>query len=385
MRILMALTYYRPHYSGLTIYADRLARALARRGHAVSILTSHYNRDLPLREQRDGVQILRMPVLMHVSKGVIMPHMPVWAWKLASQADIINLHVPQLDAAGIAVIGRWLGKPVVLTYHCDLRLPQGLIHAVANQVSHIANRISAAAARVIVTNTRDYAEHSTFLKPYLPKLRYVLPPVEILPVVQAEMEAFRGMAGIQVGQPVIGMAARLATEKGVEYLVQALPTILEHYPQARVLFVGQYQNVFGEQAYAQRLAPLIERLGDHWRFLGILSNGDFTAFLSSCDVLVLPSLNSTESFGMVQVEAMSCGTPVVATDLPGVRQPVLMTGMGEIIPPADAGMLSKAVLKVLERPEDYRGDPAGISRQFSSDTVAGEYENLYTTLLTNDL
>ena len=58
MRVLIILTYYRPHTSGLTIYAERLARGLARQGHEVTILTSHYSRDLPRRETRDGVHIV---------------------------------------------------------------------------------------------------------------------------------------------------------------------------------------------------------------------------------------------------------------------------------------------------------------------------------------
>ena len=118
--------------------------------------------------------ILRQDVLMRVSKGVIMPGMPLQAWKLARWADVVHLHVPQLDAAYISLIARILGKPVVLTYHCDLYLPAGLIHWLANQVSHLANHISAIAADVIVTNTRDYAEHSSFLSRYLP--RCIIPP-----------------------------------------------------------------------------------------------------------------------------------------------------------------------------------------------------------------
>ena len=377
MRIFTALTYYRPHYSGLTIYAERLARALVARGHQVTVLTSQYDPALPLREERDGVRIIRLPVLLHVSKGVIMPGMPFTAWKLARQADVVNLHVPQLDAAPITAISRLLHKPVVLSYHCDLHLPNGLIHFIANQVSHLANHVSAKLANAIVTNTQDYAENSFFLRRYLTKTRYILPPVELAPVAESGLASFRNNAGIQNGEKIIGMAARLATEKGVEYLVQALPTVLEKYPNARVLFVGQYENVFGEAAYAQKLAPMIERLGDRWRFLGILSNGEFTAFLKACDVLVLPSINSTESFGMVQVEAMTCGTPVIASDLPGVRHPVLMTGMGRIIPKADVSALSTSILEVLDYPARYRTNHLEIAEYFSPDIVASEYEALF--------
>lgn len=133
--------YYRPHYSGLTIYTERLARALAKRGHQVTVLTSRFDDSLPAEEHQDGVQIIRPKVLLRVSKGVIMPSMPVWAWKIIRQADVVNPHVPQPDAAVMTIIAKILGKPSVLTYHCDLQLPVGFIHYLANQGSHLANWI----------------------------------------------------------------------------------------------------------------------------------------------------------------------------------------------------------------------------------------------------
>jgi glycosyltransferase involved in cell wall biosynthesis len=177
------------------------------------------------------------------------------------------------------------------------------------------------------------------------------------------------------------MAARLATEKGVEYLVQALPDVLEHHPTARVLFVGQYKDVLGEAAYARKLAPLINQLGDHWKFLGVLSPKEFTAFLNLADVTVLPSINSTESFGMVQVEAMTCGTPVVATDLPGVRQPVQSTGMGRVVPLADASSLAEAIISILDNPASFTGDRDGIAQRFAPDTIAAEYDSIFNKLV----
>ena len=71
MRILHVLTYYRPHVSGLTIYVERLARGLAAAGQQVTVLTSQYDRALPRRELRDGVNVVRVPVLARISKGVL--------------------------------------------------------------------------------------------------------------------------------------------------------------------------------------------------------------------------------------------------------------------------------------------------------------------------
>jgi len=381
MRILIALTYYRPHYSGLTIYTERVARTLADRGHQVTVLTSRFDEELAPREDCNGVEVIRPRVWFHVSKGVIMPSMWLQAWKLARQADVIHLHVPQLDAAPIALMSKLLAKPVVLTYHCDLRLPSGFVHSLANQVSNLANHITALAADVIVQNSRDYAEHSSFLRSYLKKLHPLYPPVEVAPVTQADLLAFRRKYGLQEGDHIIGVAARLATEKGVEYLAQALPTVLERFPRARVLFVGPYQNVVGEEAYARHVAALIEPLQDHWTFLGIVPPLEMSAFFHESEVLVLPSINSTESFGIVQVEAMTCGTPVVATDLPGVRIPVRETSAGRIVPPHDASALAEALIDVLERPADYRGQMEKIVLPSTPEAVADEYEAIFASLL----
>ena len=173
MKILISLMYYRPHYSGLTIYTERLARALVKRGHHVTVLTSRFDAALPAEEYQDGVQIIRPWVLLGVSKGVIMPSMPVWAWKIIRQVDIVNPHVPQPDAAVMTMISKLLKKPSVLTYHCDLQLPQGIVHYLANQGSHLANSISATLADRIVTNTEDYAENSPFLSKYLDKIHAI--------------------------------------------------------------------------------------------------------------------------------------------------------------------------------------------------------------------
>ncbi|MBN1536442.1 MAG: glycosyltransferase family 4 protein [Anaerolineales bacterium] len=381
MNILVCLTYYRPHYSGLTIYAERLARALVNAGHGVSVLTSRYDKSLPSFQEQDGVKIIRLPVRMRVSKGVIMPAMLFQAARLARHADVIHLHVPQLDASYISLMARLTGKPVVLTYHCDLVLPKGMVHKLANQVSHIANHLSALAANVIVTNTRDYAEHSPFLRHYLHKVTVIQPPVELPPVTDTDLADMRQKISQQPGEQIIVMAARLATEKGVEFLVQALPGVLEEHPKARVLFVGQHEDVFGEKTYAQKLAPLIERLGKAWNFLGVLPSVELSAVFHLADVLVLPSINSTESYGMVQVEAMTCGTPVVATDLPGIRQPVAMTGMGLVVPPQDAPALAKAIKTILNNPQAYRGNAAAVAERFSSGTIAKAYEQVYDTLV----
>ncbi|MGC9396483.1 MAG: glycosyltransferase family 4 protein, partial [Anaerolineae bacterium] len=379
MRVLIVLTYYRPHTSGLTIYAERLAKGLARHGHEVTILTSHYSRHLPREETVDGVHIVRAPVLFRISKGVIMPTFGFLAWKLVTQADVISLHLPQFDAAGVALRGRLLKKPTVLTYHCDLQLTSGWFNWIVNRVVDGMNALAGKCAHRVVAYTQDFAEHSPFLSRFSHKLHVITPPVELPPMTASGIAAFAKMHNPQRAHPVIGMAARMAAEKGVEVLLNAFPRILERYPDARILFAGQYQNVLAEETYARNLEPLIRRYEDmgKWKFLDVLDPVQMAAFYPNLDVLVVPSLNSTESFGLVQVEAMLCGVPCVASDLPGVRQPIQQTGMGEIAPIGDADGLAEAMLQVLDHRDAYVRPRDEIAERFSSERTVAEYEVLF--------
>nr|BAL54649.1 glycosyl transferase family 1 [uncultured Chloroflexota bacterium] len=383
MKILTVLTYYRPHTSGLTIYAERLARALAARGHQVTVMTTRYEHTLPLEEWRDGVHVIRVPVAVRISKGVLAPTFGLVATRLVRQHDVVQLHLPQFDAPGVALRARLFRKPSVLTYHCDLKLPPGLFNRLVNLMVKVQNNLAALLADQIVTYTRDYAEHSPYLRRYRHKLTTILPPVQLPQAPREAVEAFALRYQTHQRRPVIGMAARFAAEKGVEVLLDALPKILEKYPQAQVLFAGQYENVLGEQAYFARLMPRIREYieSGHWVFLGVLTPQEMAAFYPNLDVLVVPSLNSTEAFGLVQVEAMMHNIPCIASDLPGVRQPVQMHQMGEIIPVGNGQELAKALLKVIAGREGYRCNAAEIARTYDPDAIAQAYEALFEKLL----
>jgi glycosyltransferase involved in cell wall biosynthesis len=382
MKILTVLTYYRPHTSGLTIYAERLARAFARRGHHITVMTTQYEPSLMLEETLDGVKIVRVPIAARISKGVIAPTIGLVATKLVAQHDVVQIHLPQFDAPGVAFRGRLFGKPAVLTYHCDLLLPPGFSNRFVNAVVDFQNNMAGMLSNHIVTYTQDYADHSPYLSRYATKLTPILPPVELSLPLSGAIQAFADQHHVKERHPVIGMAARFAAEKGVEVLIDALPAILKVYPKAQVLFAGTYQNVIGEQAYSDRLMPRIYEyeVQGHWTFLGNLEPVQMAAFYPNLDVLTVPSLNSTEAFGLVQIEAMMSGVPCVASALPGVRQPVLMHGMGRVARIGDPAALAEAILEVLNEPEKFRGDVQAIKKSYDPDSIAAEYEKLFEGL-----
>src|SRR5512134_298528 len=383
MKILTVLKYYRPHTSGLTIYAERLARAFARRGHRVTVMTTQFDPSLPLEETIHGVKVIRVPVAARISKGVIAPTFGWVATKLVAQHDVVQMHLPQFDAPGVALRGRLFGKPAVLTYHCDLLLPPGFFNRFVNTGVDFQNNLAGMLSNQIVTYTQDYADHSPYISRYASKLTPILPPVELPDPLLGAVEAFAEEHHVQQRRPVIGMAARFAAEKGVEVLLDALPIILKKYPKAQVLFAGTHQNVMGEQAYSDRLMPRIREyeIGGHWTFLGNLDPVEMATFYPNLDVLTVPSLNSTEAFGLVQIEAMMNGVPCVPSALPGVRQPVLMHGMGRVARIGDSADLAACILEVLDAPQKYRGDIEAIKTAYKPDSIAAEYEKLFQRLM----
>jgi glycosyltransferase involved in cell wall biosynthesis len=327
------------------------------------------------------VRVVRVPVAFRVSKGVIMPTIGFVAWKQVIENDIVCLHLPQFDAAGIAGRGRLLGKPTTLTYHCDLKLPFGPFSGLVNRVVDLANHLAGLSAHRVVAYTRDFASNSPYLIRFADKVEVIPPPVEMEKAPEDQIREFAQRHRLEGNEPVIGMAARLAAEKGVEVLLDALPRVVEQYPGARILFAGQHEDVMGEEAYAHRLAPLFERYRDRWTFLGVLTPQEMGAFYPNLDMVLVPSLNSTESFGLVQVEAMLCGIPSIASNLPGVRQPVLQSGMGEVVPIGDGAALADAVIKIAADKTKYVRPRTEIAARWSIESTAAHYEDLFLRLL----
>jgi len=383
MRILIVLTYYRPNISGLTIYAELLANAFVERGHEVTILTSRHEKNLPLTEVIGNVRIVRAPVLIKISKGVVMPTFGALAAELIQEHDIVQVHLPQFDSAIITLLARIYRKPVIITYHCDLLMPPGLIPSIANKAVLLMNNIAAIFSSKIVTYTQDYADHSRFLQKYRHKLEIISPPVKLPKVTPKEVKSYREKTNPKSKSPVIGMAVRFATEKGIEVVLDAMPKILKEFPNAQLQFSGPYKNIRGEEHYIERLLPRIYELekSGNWKFLGPQSHHEMALFYPNIDVLILPSLNSTEAFGLVQIEAMVSGTPSVASSLPGVRQPVLRHKMGKIVPIGDSDSLADALIDIFHHPEKFQQDKEIIRKQYLPEKIAELYELLFNALI----
>src|SRR3989344_2059417 len=357
MRVLFSITYYTPYVSGLTIYVKRLAEELVKRGHECTVLCMRHDNNLADSETINGVRIVRANPLFRISKGFISWEWVVKSWLLTKSADVTIVNLPQAEGWMPAMMTR---NKVVAIYHCEIDLPNRFIQAVLEGL----NWLTLAVADKVITYTEDYGKHSRLLKRFLNKTKYIYPPIPIPKTTDLGIKKPKG-------ETWIGVAARLAQEKGIEYLIGALPLL----KNCKIVVAGPVEPV-GEEEYKNRIMKLVEKHKDRVRFLGTIDPEKMGGFYKLIDVLVLPSVNSTEAFGMVQVEAMMMGVPVVATDLPGVRIPIEKTGMGILAPIKNSQKLTSAIVEVLHHRNKYIKGLKSIEKEFSSDRTINFYKEL---------
>lgn len=379
-RLLVAATYYLPYISGLTVFLQRLATALPAWGWEAEVLTCRHVPGLAREEVRGGVRVRRLSPWLRVSKGVVMPTLPWHFLRYAREADLVLLLLPQADAAPLACLAKRLAKPLLVIYLCDVTLTGGLFSPLVQRTLELSHRWALAQADAVVALSQDYARTSPLLCAFAHKLHVIPPPVPLLAADPQHVTRLRQRWCLQAGQPVVGWVGRLSREKGLHVLAQAMPTVWQAIPEARVLCAGPVTEVVGEGAYRRCLLAQVAPFGQRWTFTGVLAEEELPAFYACCSVLVLPSVNRTEAFGMVQVEAMGVGTPVVASDLPGVREPVALTGMGLLVPPADPMVLAQALLAVLRQPARFQGRREALG-VFAPQRVAERYAELFARLL----
>ncbi|MGI6278256.1 MAG: glycosyltransferase family 4 protein [Patescibacteria group bacterium] len=347
MKILISLTYFEPNISGVTIYAKRLAQGLLARGHQVTILTSRHQPDLPKREKKAGLTIIRDWVAFCLGKGVIMPLFPFSSYRLVKEADVVNCHLPQFEAIFLAFWAKILKKRLILTHHTDLSGWPGFFNRLSEGVVNLSQIITASLADKIVVYTKDYANHSRFLSRFRQKLVFTYPPVVVAQPDKAyKKELSQKLSGVKYR---IGFSGRIARQKGLPILLKAIPILKKELASFKIILAGP-KKIIGED-FAQEIAPEIKKYSENILFLGPLDQKQLAAFYQVIDLLVLPSDDTLESFGIVQVEAMLFGRPVVAANLPGVREPVEKTGFGKTFLVGDSSDLAKKIVSLLSGPK----------------------------------
>ncbi|KKS97735.1 MAG: group 1 glycosyl transferase [Candidatus Gottesmanbacteria bacterium GW2011_GWA2_43_14] len=378
MRLLFTITFYSPYLSGLTLYVKRLAEAFSGE-YPTTVLTFRHKKELPVSESLKNVNIVRAIPLVSISKGFLSPDFVAKCWLLVKDCDVVVINLPELEGLVAAIFGKLFRKKVISIYHCEVILPDNFINKIIQAVLNSANFLTLWLSESIVTYTDDFAVNSRYLNSFIKKVKTVYPLINSPEVNKRVQNIIIKKIGTS-NSKIIGVAARLAAEKGIEYLLEAIPLIRRELGKIdfKIVIAGSLSPV-GEESYKKKITGLAEKYKDSVIFLGEIRENKMGSFYSLIDILVLPSVNSTESFGMVQVEAMMMGVPVVVSDLPGVRQPVIITGMGVVVPPKNAARLASAIAETVRHKSKFIKPKALINEIFAVEKTVHFYRRLLSS------
>jgi len=361
--VVMALNYYAPYVSGLTDAARLVAEALAAEGRSVRVVAGRHSSDLPAHETINGVDVVRTNVVASVGKGLISPGFVGEVVESGRGAGVVNLHLPMIESGLIA--RRLGGTPIVSTYQCDVSLPPSALNTLQTRVMDRSVTAAFSRSAAIVPSSLDYATHSRLSALMAgPNTRPISPPTRLR---AGGSPSFRETDGLHVG-----FLGRIVEEKGLEFLIDGFRAFSA--PDARLLIGGGFAVAGGSVIDKVRA-----HIGDdrRIRLLGFIDEESLPDFYASLDAFALPSVNSFEAFGIVQVEAMRVGVAAIASDIPGVRTPVRNTGFGRIVPPRDADAIRIAFEDLASGGPDREAGARAASDHYSLERTVDEYRAVF--------
>ncbi len=298
-----------------------------------------------------GGCIFVAPTIFKAAGTMIAPKMVSWLKRHAREYDLIDIHHPD-PMAGLALrLSRFKGK-VILHWHSDI-IGKGLFRILYKPLQ---NWLIRRADRIVGT-TPVYVSESPDLKDVQDKTTFI--PIGIEPL-RTEGESVEKIRRELEGKKLVFSLGRLIPYKGYEHLIRAASYLPDEY---RVV-------IGGSGPLRDRLQDEIDRLGLSGKvtLAGYMKEEDLPAWFAAADVFVLPSVTKNEAFGIVQIEAMSVGTPVVATKIPGSGVAwVNEDGVSGLnVNPGDPQAIAEAILAITKDETARRSFSEGASRRFEN-------------------
>jgi len=367
MQVLQASKFYYPKPGGIEqvvkTYAERLNDK-----HTVRVLAS-VPQGVGRSETIQGISVTKTSSLGVLSSVPIAPTFPIRLRQMSRDADIIHYHLPNpLCVVSQLIFGPTDGN-IVVTYHSDI-VSQSTALTFYRPVLH---RFLNKADQILVTSLK-LIEHSRELQPHKDKCTVVPLSVDLDEYTEYDGPEFD--LGADIEDPVFLFVGRLNYYKGVEYLIDAMSGV-----NATLLVAGH-----GERRKALESRARERGIQDRVRFLGRVPDEKLHYCYDLADVFVLPSVEPSEAFGIVQLEAMAYETPVINTDLPSGVPWVSKHGeTGLTVPPRDAGALMDAMNSLLDDPDRRRelGRKARrrVEEQFNEKQMIERTEAVYESVV----
>jgi rhamnosyl/mannosyltransferase len=365
MKILHIYKDYFPVVGGIENHIRALAEAQATRGHAVTVLVHSQDRHTHV-EMMNGVRVIfaaRWLTISSTPVGMALPRLVA-----RETADIVHLHFPY-PWGELANYAAGRAAHSVMTYHSDI-VRQKYTRAVYTPLMwRILKRVD----RIIATSP-NYVASSPVLRRYAEKCAVVPLGIDPAPFEHADPVAARQIrARFETGGPLLLFVGHLRYYKGVGYLIQALPKL----PEARLLVVGA-----GPMEQAWREEARSRNVADRVIFAGAISDAELPAYYAACDIFVLPASERSEAFGLVQLEAMAAGKPVVSTEIGTGTSFVNVNGeTGLVVPARDANALATAIDRLMQdaglRDRMGAAGKARVKQEFTIDRMVDRVMEVY--------
>lgn len=296
--------------------------------------------------------------------------------RLIRERDIQVLHLTDYGASTFGrIAGLITGTPSIvqiISHHSSFQRKGFPRHV---ELAFRALAPLTAHALAISSSVKEFAvQHMGFADSEVEVLHYPLPRYSFTTPDPERVAAMRLHLGIPASDPVVGAVTRFFPSKGITHLVREFARVLEQVPHAWLVLVGQGPEEETLRAQCERLG-----IGDRVKFAGF--QRDAHVFVAGFDVSVVPSLE--EGFGLVAVESLALGVPVVASRRGGLPDVVVDDVTGILVEPTEEGSISSAILRLLTEPE-LRGRMSRAARQdverFSLDIYLGRLIQLYSLL-----
>jgi glycosyltransferase involved in cell wall biosynthesis len=344
VRIASVVCAYPPYRGGISNVAARHAHALTESGHEVEVICPAHE-GAPGTDVVDGIVVHRLrPLVRHGTSALV----PSVAGRIRGY-DLLFLHYPFYGGAEPAALSaRARRLPYLVFFHMDV-VWDGVRGAALEAHRRVLAPLVLGGAHRVLVSSLDYAAHSSLARHRLGTLQelpYAIDTEERYTPGDVSAER-RAALGLDPGRPVVlfvGAMDRGHAFKGVPELLRAMASggIAE---RAQVALVGEGELRPGFEALARDLLP-----PGGAAFLGRVPEDDLVDLYRAAALTVLPSVTREEAFGVVLIESMACATPVVASDLAGVRAVVGDGSAGLLVPPGDVPALAEALAALLDDP-----------------------------------
>lgn len=370
----MTYHYFKPHLGGIEEVIHQLGKNLVQKGNEVTVITSNIGeRDIrPDREIIDGINVIRCPAKKSLFRSL---RLKGFEDKLKEvKPDIFNPHHPIPFVSDKTIFfAKKHSIPSVLTYHADSPDDTLLNKIAAEFYFRLIGRRMARDADMIVSDTKSYAETSPVLKHYMDKVNVIPIGIDIKRFNMNVKDKDGIIERYNLKDKFIVLAVgRFVPYKGYKYLIEAMKYLDDSY----VLIL------YGWGILENSLKSLAKKIGVEKRviFTGFIKDSEKTSFYASCDVFCVPSISRGECYSITLLEAIACGKPVIASNIPGVNE-VASVGDGQLVEPRDPKLLADAIRKSKGIKIDRSKIDQKIKSDFSWDKIVEKYISIYKELL----